>query len=486
MEYLVRIPTSIEGEPIAEYSASGINITAWHKRAGEVVQKGELLFSLNTDKTDIDIISEVTGTLKEILLPAGSLINDLNKITPDGEYLDTPIAVIHIMNGTGIPLLAAQDEKTDDKQYVTPKPPERKSGKPVVSAKAFELIRTHNLVISDIAKFAPDGHITEETLKEYLRAHAQEPPAAAENGQNTTARAIPAARTLALKHNMDLSQIQGSGPDGVILVSDIERILGDRPESEGGQSGVEFEAAILPAGSQMEIIKPNPIRRAIAKSMQEGITIPTAGSAMFFDFSPLMTFRTKYAKGFENAFGVRFRTWVPIAFAFVRALKEEKFTIFNAYWEWKSADYKDAAICEYPSINLGISYDNGSGLRILNLKGAENSDFADFACRADDLLTRMRAQKLNPSELRGYTIIFNNIGALGHDFGHSILTPGISAMLNLGRMEQGSGKGILQLFFDHRMFDGSLTGELMKEVYRILCEEIVPELTELCTNKKGG
>ena len=74
-----------------------------------------------------------------------------------------------------------------------------------------------------------------------------------------------------------------------------------------------------------------------------------------------------------------------------------------------------------------------------------------------------------PFEFEKCTFIVNNIGALGHKRGISIIPPGISAMLNIGKIEE-DGNTVLQLFFDHRMFDGVLAAHFLKAVYEEIIE----------------
>ena len=89
--------------------------------------------------------------------------------------------------------------------------------------------------------------------------------------------------------------------------------------------------------------------------------------------------------------------------------------------------------------------------------------------KVDQLISRAHENSLKPIDFMGYTFVVNNIGALGHKRGISVMPPGISAMLNIGKIEEDENS-VLQLCFDHRMFDGVLAARFLKAVYEEIIE----------------
>jgi len=150
-------------------------IVEWFKKEGDTVALGESLFSIQTDKAQVDVESVAAGTLLKVLRDVGETVRG-----------GSPVAYIGA-SGEAVPASHAGVEDG--------------SGSPDVATAAF--MATKSSVPVSAARAEP----------------AHRPPVNA-SGQVS---ALPAARRLASELGVDLTTIGGTGQDGVITVRDVEQ-----------------------------------------------------------------------------------------------------------------------------------------------------------------------------------------------------------------------------------------------------------------------
>lgn len=318
--------------------------------------------------------------------------------------------------------------------------------------------------------------------------------------------ATPGARFFAAQNGLELREIPPSGMRGEVTRADVERILGG--------------AILRPISTEW---------RTIAHNLEEGISgSVVAFGAKRYDLRKLLAFRDKvraHAHGeerFREEFGARFRTWLPIPYAVTRVLAKDIHAVLqepsmfrghalaNGYWYISDAEKvkppherENERIAFYTAVHLGLSYDpgivpkidargaiRGQRLRILTLRDAHQDDAPQLFRRIDSMLARAdsdaaigdgRIRDVAQSELHGATFIFNNIGVRGHEFGHSLIPAKMSAMLNMGIIDQ-NGTCLFQLFFDHRIIDGggAATSFLDAVIEEELMGHVLPEFDRRC------
>ncbi len=232
-------------------------------------------------------------------------------------------------------------------------------------------------------------------------------------------------------------------------------------------------------------------------SAKERRVVVAGGEPIAYDLYKLLAFTKEFDYRFQEVLHARVRPWMLVALAATRVLTRDAFSTLNGRWNAHDTDQKHDSVVLYASVHLGFSYDRGTppridreqrtigegtpGLRILTLRDAHTKPCAEFLASLDDLLqradrdtregTRIKATKIE--EWTGATFIFNNIGALRHTRGWSILSLHISALMNMGHIAP-DGTATLQIFFDHRMCDGSIvtafTDAVYEELGRVIAE----------------
>ena len=322
-------------------------------------------------------------------------------------------------------------------------------------------------VFSDAAGAAPVANSgvdkVSEPPQQAAPAKVAAPVATSSTGR---VRAMPSIRRIARQHGVELESVEGSGRHGRITRSDILAILDSTPGT--APPAVATQPVAIPADSEFE--KFSMIRRTISERLtQSWQEIPHVFSRMEIDATRLLVVRKALIEELDCK--------VPIEAILVKAclpaLKE--FPHFNA-------TIVDGGINLHKHYNIGVAVDTPTGLVVPVLKDAQNLSLRETVSSLLDLLPRAVDRKASPEELSGGTFTVNNIGALGHLMGTSIIPHGTTAILSIGRAVE---KPIVRdgqieiapilevsLSFDHRAIDGGLAQRFMARIRENLEEPV--------------
>ena len=276
-------------------------------------------------------------------------------------------------------------------------------------------------------------------------------------------RAMPSIRRLAKEHGIALEGVSGSGRHGRITRADILTMLDSTP------AAVPVPAD-APQSDDYEFEKFSMIRRTISDRLsQSWQEIPHVFTRMEIDATRLLVVRKALIEELE--------TKIPLEAILVKAclpaLKE--FPHFNA-------TIVDGGINLHKHYNIGVAVNTETGLVVPVLKDAQNKSLSDTVSSLLDLLPRAVDRKATPEELSGATFTVNNIGALGHLMGTSIIPKGTTAILSVGRAVEKpvvrDGEIVIAqilevtLSFDHRAIDGGLAQRFMARIRENLEEPV--------------
>jgi pyruvate dehydrogenase E2 component (dihydrolipoamide acetyltransferase) len=267
--------------------------------------------------------------------------------------------------------------------------------------------------------------------------------------------ATPAVRALAKELNVDLAQVQSTGPGGRVTKEDVERAAAKLSEPRGG--------AIDPYGP-VEKVPLRGLRRTVAKRMAEAskhvaeVTIWEDA-----DITELEQIRSKERK-LAEAKGVKL-TYLPFLIkASIAALKAHPY--LNA-----SLDEQAGEIVLKKYFNIGIAVDTTDGLIVFVIKEADKKNILDLAREGAVLAEKARQRKIDLPELRGSTFTITNYGVVGASYGTPIINHPEVAILGLGKIEDRAvvrnGQIVvrkimpLSLAFDHRVIDGVEAGRFL-------------------------
>jgi len=302
------------------------------------------------------------------------------------------------------------------------------------------------------------------------------------------ARSSPLVRKIAREHNVNLSQVPGTGMGGRITKQDIMTFL-DRAET-GAAPAVSPRAearvasssipsprptAATPSAIPGDMVPMTQMRKIIAQRMIESRRTSAHVHCMFeVDITRIVQLRNKTKSAFEQRHGARL-TFMPF---FVRAviIALQKFPIVNASIEGENIRY-------YRHVNVGIAVALDWGLIVPVLKNVDELNFLGLQRGISDLGERARSKKLKPEEVEGSTFTVTNPGQFGAVFGLPIINQPNSAILGVGGItktplvvtDNDGNDSIairsvvhLTLGYDHRLIDGAVADQFMAFVKKTL------------------
>ena len=334
-------------------------------------------------------------------------------------------------------------------------------------------------------------------------------------------RAEPAARWMAKREGIDLSRVKGSGPNGTILVKDIEnfKITQKAPERTTGKEkvrasslarhlaerkGVSLEAiegtgirniimmrdvihatrrsAILVEGKELfgQTIPMNRMRKVIAKRISQSAS--TAPHVYFFtdvDMVKLNQVREKVLLDIERQFHVRISINDFLIKAVALTLRE--FPLLNAM-------VKGEEMVIMPDINIGLAVAMEEGLIVPAIPQADQLALGKIAQMRADLVERARGGKLKMEEIERGTFTISSLAQYDIVFFTAILNPPQSGILSVGKTYEQlalkEGQVItkqvarLGLSADHRIVDGAVAAAFLQALKNRI-ENPAPPLVDL-------
>ena len=287
-------------------------------------------------------------------------------------------------------------------------------------------------------------------------------------------RCRPPVRKLASDLGVDLTQVPGTGPDGLITREDV---LGRAPQREervsNGVAGAVDSAATPGVGhGPRETRTPiSGVRKHTAAAMvASAFTAPHATEFLTVD----VTAATELVEqlGRDRRFrGRRVTLMALVAKAVLVALRRSP--SLNSRW-----DEANGEIVQFGYVNLGIAAATPRGLMVPNIKDADRLDLSGLVDALTELTQAARAGTTAPRDLSGGTISITNVGVFGIDAGTPILNPGEAAILAVGAVRRmpWEYRGeialrdvmTLSLSFDHRLVDGEAASHFLVDVGAVL------------------
>ncbi|MFE1343901.1 dihydrolipoamide acetyltransferase family protein, partial [Streptomyces sp. NPDC058757] len=277
----------------------------------------------------------------------------------------------------------------------------------------------------------------------------------------------PLVRKLARDRGLDLREVRGSGPEGLILRADVERALTAREAPAAAEAPVAPAASVpagAPAASAGERIPLRGLRGAVADKLSRSRTeIPDATCWVDADATELMAART----AMNAAGGPKISLLALLARICAHALT--RFPELNA-----TVDTAAREIVRLPSVHLGFAAQTPRGLVVPVVRDAGTRSAESLTEEFARLTETARQGALTPADLTGGTFTLNNYGVFGVDGSTPIINHPEAAMLGVGRIvpkpwvHQGelAVRQVVQLSltFDHRVCDGGTAGGFLRYV----------------------
>lgn len=410
-------------------------LLTWHKRAGDTVSKGELLMTVATDKSDVDIEASASGILGQVTASEGDEI-------PVGQVIALILSEEEAAKGlVAAPARGAAPPATDPKPAApppTPAPPVAVQASPVAARLAAE----QGIDLSRV-KAGSSGRIHKEDVLAFLAEQAAAP--APGNGRIL---ASPKARRLAQENEIDLATLDGSGPDRAVLAADVLAAVTQSPVS---QSPSLQSPASLPQSRGWRIMA-----QRLQQSWQ---TVPHFYLERSVDASELNRWRASVQGRAES------KITVTDLLVKLVALALRQHDRLNASW-------LEENIVLNPAINIGLAVAVEDGLLVPVVPAADQLGLGAIARRRAEIVERAQAGKATPDDLSGGTFTISNLGMFGIDKFNAIVNPPQAAILAVGRIVEQvvprDGQAVIRpmltltLSCDHRVVDGARAAQFLQ------------------------
>ncbi|MCX4982020.1 dihydrolipoamide acetyltransferase family protein [Streptomyces sp. NBC_00572] len=276
----------------------------------------------------------------------------------------------------------------------------------------------------------------------------------------------PLVRKLARDRGLDLREIHGSGPEGLILRADVELAIAalERPVAAPAPASAPAAASAPALASAGERVPLRGVRGAVADKLSRSRTeIPDATCWVDADATELMAAR----RAMNAAGGPKISLLALLARICAHALA--RFPELNS-----TVDMAAREIVRLPSVHLGFAAQTPRGLVVPVVKDAGTRTAESLTAEFARLTEAARQSALTPADLTGGTFTLNNYGVFGVDGSTPIINHPEAAMLGVGRIipkpwvHQGelAVRQVVQLSltFDHRVCDGGTAGGFLRYV----------------------
>ena len=413
----LELPDLGEGIDGAEISEIPVSV-------GDDITKDQTILILESDKASMEIPSDFTGTLKEILVSTGD----------------------EVSTGQLLMKIDSSDESTDQEKK------EDETDKTVGSSESKSEVEDSDL----------------------LDTPQTQAPKLDLNLNSDGIFASPGVRRLARELQINLSHINGTGEKNRITKDDLNNyILRQMASSSGSSMPTPTVQEDFSQWGEIENQKLTKIKRITGKRLQAAWqTIPHVTQFDEADITDLDTYRKKLKKELLKD-GIRV-TFLPFLIkALTHILKE--MPEFNS-----SIDSSSTNLVIKKYINIGIAVDTPTGLVVPVILNADQKSISDLSIELVDISNRARNKKLKPAELKGGTFTISSLGGIGGSFFTPIINPpevaiiGVSQSIWKNTFNRNEKKSELKyimpfsLSYDHRIIDGAAGARFTKRFKEIL------------------
>jgi len=434
-------------------------ILEWKVKVGDKVELNQPLVELMTDKVNIEIPSEVSGVIKEILVEEGTVV-------PVG-------ARIAIIDDGSSKVVSGKDSK------------------PATAAASAPAQKS-----AAVGSSAP----TQTFASSAATAVAPAPKGTAPIGQG---KMSPKVRMMMREYSLDPTVVTPTGKEGLVTVDDVLRAVEGRSQSKGFTAGPipmpapppptngGQRAASTPSAPAKPIVEvqiprfqPLPpeqretrqplqgVRKLISdhmiKSRQTSAHVTTFEE---IDFTELVNYRNGVKADFKATYGANL-TFMPfIIKATTTALKE--FPKLNASMTDKEIIYKNF-------YNIGIAVAREEGLIVPVIKDADKKTIVELAVEINQLGNKARNNQLKPDDVSDGTLTVTNAGMFGATASTPIINQpqvailGVHAIVKRPWVVDGEIKirdiSTFGMSFDHRLIDGHTAVQFLHRVHEYIAD----------------
>ena len=424
-------------------------IGKWLVKEGDTVTEGQPLLEIETDKVVHEQESPADGIIAQILPEEGS---------------DVPVnALLAIIAAPGEEVervevdTTPEPQESDESEQATTTPSVPTKTQPKRTTPATERIKASPAAkqlaeklaidLTQVKASGPGGRILESDIHRYIETRGPTPT------ESTRLKASPLARRLAKEFGLDLASIAGSGPDGRIVRDDVL------------QATDEIPAHVFRTEAASEVIELSGIRKIIAERMT--MSVQTNASVTLHtevDATTLVELRALFNEELQKR--DLNLTYTDLLVKIVASALREHPRL--------NATLTDEGIHMLADINIGVAVALEDGLVVPVIRDVDKIGLAVISEQIKTLAEKARNNQLTPGELQGGTFTLTNLGNFGVDAFTPIINPPECAIFGVGRIVKKPvvhndeivirSMLALSLTFDHRVVDGAPAAQFLQTV----------------------
>ncbi len=472
-------------------------VLQWLHQEGDIIEKGEPVLEVMTDKVNMEVEAPFTGRLTNIqahdgdILPIGAPLATLVDPTAE-ETAEVPVttladATTDEENTPSTVTHAASTASTDSETNRAPEVQHRT----VTSASSLSVIAStpaakreaalQHVELSVIAQSGATLPLDRADVLAFVQRQKDSTTPQVESVPTAqrSPRVSPVAQKIATEHAVDLSVLAQQKQGEKIKRADVEAHVAERQE----QPQTSPQTDVVPQtehDAESELVPLSPIRRLIGQRMQQSITTaPHIYLDTEIDMTEAERCRQQVGRALE-------RTGEPapsLTAILIRAVATA-LTLHpdvNATFEVQKPSGKEA-IRRWHAVHIGVAVDTEQALFTPVIRNAHQQSLPSLARELRRLAQAARQGKLRPEDMANATFTISNLGMYGIDTFHAIIAPGQSSILAVGKVtkqgvvvEDAEGERLeihpmmkVSLSADHRMLDGASGSRFLQRVKTFL------------------
>lgn len=410
----------------------------WSKKVGDKVSKGEVLFEINTDKTNMPVEAVSDGVLLKTTINEGDVVKVFTPIAIVGEEGEDAEAILNdylVENGLEVAEAKIEEKSISDKPEALAE--DINYGDVKLTPKAKKYIKDEEIDIDSLKAVKGTGYKGGITAKDI--------------------KVSPLARKIADKAGIDLQSISGSGVNDKIMKTDVERNI----------------AASLVGTVEKKILKETPyqgVRRIIGERLSES---KFASPHVYFTDSIDTTNLTDFRKSLNELAEEKTSVTDLLVLAASKAL--QKYPDMNIA-------LMNETVVTYKSTNIGVAVAGNNGLIVPVVKNVQEKSLTNISQETKSLIAKAKDGQLIPQEYSEGTFTISNLGMFGIENFSAIINPPESAILAVSSVRKkavvveidGEDKVEIrpmmniQLSVDHRVIDGLLAAQFVGYLKNLL------------------
>jgi pyruvate dehydrogenase E2 component (dihydrolipoamide acetyltransferase) len=419
----------------------------WKVKPGDIVQRGDIVAVVDTDKSDIEIEVFEAGTIAELLVaegaevPVGTVLARLDTsdgvaepaapaepatptetAEPDAEPAAPTETAEPDAEPAAPPAPAASAEPATQATQAEPaaEPAQTGPGGRVLSPLVRRLADQRGVDLDALVGTGPGGRVSRrdvEASAAAARAVPMPPPADRAVLASHRTSASPLARRRAAQLGIDLAQVSGTGPGGAVRVGDVDRVAGAVAPTEPAEAA----EVRTPARRDRAAAQRAATAALMARSKQE---IPHYYLRTTIDLSSAQAWLEEQNRDRS----VADRLLLSVLLLKASALAVAAVPDLNGHWV-------DDALHRHDAVDLGVAVAlRGGGLIAPAIHDAETRGLDELMAGLRDLVARARAGRLRGSDLTDPSITVTNLGDQGVEEVFGVIYPPQVALVGFGRV----------------------------------------------------